>query len=131
MASPDDLELVRATICSITGHETAREGQVQAVARLAFEKADTVLVAATGYGKSAVLYACSSLLKKITVQIVPLTKLGENQRNAIAKDVTGANPIWIDADTHLKASCECPVFFFGRIERYGTKSATENTRTYC
>ncbi|KAK0718108.1 hypothetical protein B0T26DRAFT_313364 [Lasiosphaeria miniovina] len=75
------------------GHENARAGQVKAVARLVFENADPVLVAATGYGKSAVLYACSALLNKITVQIVPLTKLGENQRNSIAKDVTGARPV--------------------------------------
>ncbi|KAK3360810.1 hypothetical protein B0T24DRAFT_692776, partial [Lasiosphaeria ovina] len=81
-----------------------RAGQIRAVARLVFENADTVLVAATGYGKSAVLYACSALIHKITVQIVPLTKLGENQCEAIAKDVAGARPVWIDADTHLKAT---------------------------
>ncbi|KAK3380025.1 hypothetical protein B0T24DRAFT_613856 [Lasiosphaeria ovina] len=102
MASPGDLKLIKATICSITGHENAREGQVKSVARLVFEQADTVLVAATSYGKSAVLYACAALLNKITVQIVPLTKLGENQRESIAKDVPGARPIWIDTDTHLK-----------------------------
>ncbi|KAK3360857.1 hypothetical protein B0T24DRAFT_692889 [Lasiosphaeria ovina] len=62
VASPADLELIKATMCSITGHENARQGQASAVARLVFANADTVLVAATGYGKSAVLYACSALL---------------------------------------------------------------------
>ncbi|KAK0717616.1 hypothetical protein B0T26DRAFT_710374, partial [Lasiosphaeria miniovina] len=59
MASLGHLELIKATICSITGHENAREGQVKAVARLVFEQADTLLVPATSYSKSAVLYACS------------------------------------------------------------------------
>jgi superfamily II DNA helicase RecQ len=102
MASPGDLELIKATICSITSHENAREGQIKAVAQLVFEKADTVLVPATGYAKSAVLYARSALLNMITVQIMPLAKLGENQRDSIAKDVPGASPVWIDADTHLR-----------------------------
>ncbi|KAK0703247.1 hypothetical protein B0T26DRAFT_730459, partial [Lasiosphaeria miniovina] len=47
MASPSNLELIKATICSITSYENAREGQVKVVARLVFEKANTVLVAAT------------------------------------------------------------------------------------
>jgi superfamily II DNA helicase RecQ len=103
-AHHDHFDRVKATICAITGAQMPRLGQIEAVARLVYDRADTVLVAATGYGKSAVLYAFSALADKITVQIVPLTKLGENQRDGIAKDVPNSKPIWIDADTHLKVS---------------------------
>lgn len=99
----DDIDrTVNDTICAITSASRARDGQIKAVRRLAYDKEDTVLIAATGYGKSAVLYAFSALTKRITVQIVPLTKLGENQRDDIARNVEGSNPVWIDADTPLK-----------------------------
>lgn len=95
---------INDAICAITGAQRARDGQVKAVRRLVYDKDDTVLIAATGYGKSAVLYAFSALTDKITVQIVPLTKLGENQRDDIARNVAGSKPVWVDADTHLKVS---------------------------
>ena len=44
---------INDTICRITKAKEARNGQVEAVYRLVQEKRDTVLVAATGYGKSA------------------------------------------------------------------------------
>ncbi|KAK4233871.1 P-loop containing nucleoside triphosphate hydrolase protein [Achaetomium macrosporum] len=93
---------IKDAICTITGAQMPRLGQIDAVRCLVYDQQDTVLVAATGYGKSAVLYAFSALTDKITVQIVPLTKLGENQRDDIARNVPNSRPIWIDADTHLK-----------------------------
>ena len=93
---------IDAVICMITGAPTARKGQIQAIQSLVYQQQDTVLVAATGYGKSAVLYAFTAITEKITVQIVPLTKLGEAQVEGIKKDVPGSTPVWIDADTHLK-----------------------------
>ena len=44
---------INDTICKMTGALRARDGQIRTVRRLWFEKKDTVLVAATGYGKSA------------------------------------------------------------------------------
>ncbi|KAK3384607.1 hypothetical protein B0T24DRAFT_689826 [Lasiosphaeria ovina] len=93
---------INDVICKITGAKEARQGQVEAVYRLVHQQKDTVLVAATGYGKSAVLYAFSALTILTTVQIVPLTKLGENQRDDIARAVPSSKPIWIDSNTHLK-----------------------------
>jgi len=104
----DTDQLINDAICAITGAERARDGQVKAVRRLAYDKEDTVLIAATGYGKSAVLYAFAALTNRITVQIVPLTKLGENQRDDIARNVEDSKPVWIDADTHLKVSVTAP-----------------------
>ncbi|KAK0728530.1 hypothetical protein B0T26DRAFT_738850 [Lasiosphaeria miniovina] len=66
------------------------------------DRNDTVLVAATGYGKSAVLYAFSAITKLTTIQIVPLTKLGKNQRDDIARAVASSKPVWIDSNTFLK-----------------------------
>lgn len=74
------VEDVKSVIRRITGADTPRKGQVDAVMSLLAGK-DAILVAATSYGKSAVLYAFSALANKTAIQIVPLTKLGENQRD--------------------------------------------------
>jgi len=95
---------INEVICKITGQPTARHAQIASLRRLVYEQRDTILIAATGFGKSAVLFAFWLLTKKITILIVPLTKLGENQRDDVAKNVEGSNPVWIDADTHLKVS---------------------------
>ena len=93
---------INQTICTITGAPEARSGQIQAVKSLYHQK-DTILVAATGYGKSAVLYAVGALTtKKITIQIVPLSKLGQNQYEDIAKKVTGSKPVFVNRDTTVK-----------------------------
>src|SRR6266480_2275750 len=52
---------IHAVICMITGAPTARKGQIQAIQSLVYQQQDTVLVAATGYGKSAVLYAFTAI----------------------------------------------------------------------
>ncbi|KAK3365004.1 hypothetical protein B0T24DRAFT_683666 [Lasiosphaeria ovina] len=93
---------INRAICGIKGAPDARAGQVQAVQRLVYQHDDIVLVAATGYGKSAVLYTVSALTERIRVQIVPLTKLGKNEREDITRNVPDLKPVWIDADTHLK-----------------------------
>ena len=92
---------INQIICTITGAPEARSGQIQAVKSLYHQK-DTILVAATGYGKSAVLYAVGALTKKMTIQIVPLSKLGQNQCEDIEKKVTGSTPVFVDGDTPVK-----------------------------
>jgi hypothetical protein len=72
---PTDNQIGRM-VCEITGRSPARPCQVSSVASLVRDGQDTILVAATGYGKSAVLYTFATMTKKITLQIVPLTKLG-------------------------------------------------------
>ena len=95
MASKQLQRQINSVIIGITKAQEARPGQVQAVQRLVEEEGDTAriaLVAATGYGNSAVLFAFSALKKRITIQIVPLTKLGESQLQDIASGVPGSNP---------------------------------------
>jgi hypothetical protein len=94
---------IKHKICEILQIDEPRVGQVKAVKRL-LQGLDTVLVAATGYGKSAVFYACGAISKKITIMIVPLTKLGKNQHDDIAAKVPGSKPVWIDSDTPLRVS---------------------------
>ncbi|KAK3360848.1 hypothetical protein B0T24DRAFT_692864 [Lasiosphaeria ovina] len=93
---------INDVIYKITGAKEARQGQVEAVYRLVHQQKDTVLVAATGYGKSAVLYAFSALTILTTVQIVPLTKLGENQRDDITRAVPSSKPVWINKPERLE-----------------------------
>ncbi|KAK4203866.1 hypothetical protein QBC40DRAFT_166114 [Triangularia verruculosa] len=100
MATGVSVDRIVDVLKEITGASKPRDGQIEAVKRLVVERKDTVLIAATGYGKSAVLFAFSALVDKITIQIVPLVKLGESQRDEIARKLPKSNPIWIDADTH-------------------------------
>ena len=104
----DQFDVTVNILRAITGAQQPRLGQIEAAKLLVLDGRDTVLIAATGYGKSAVLYAFSALTGKITVQIVPLTKLGENQREDIANKVPNSKPVWIDGDTHLKVCLHNP-----------------------
>lgn len=54
-------------IREITGAREARQGQINAVYWLIHKQKDTVLIVATGYGKSAVLYAFLAITKLTTV----------------------------------------------------------------
>jgi hypothetical protein len=69
-------EEISAMITSITGAQEAGKGQLDVLECPVDWKSDTILVAATSYGKSVVLYAFAALTKKLTIQIAPLTKLG-------------------------------------------------------
>ena len=86
---PTDNQIGRM-VCEITGRSPARPYKVSSVAFLVRDGQDTILVAATGYGKSAVLYTFATM------------KLGQNQRDEIEKSVPGSKPVWIDQDTQLK-----------------------------
>jgi superfamily II DNA helicase RecQ len=48
-------------------------------------------MARTGYGKSIIFYIYSILTSKITLQIIPLNKLGDKQQHNIQK-LYGSNP---------------------------------------
>lgn len=73
-----------------------RHEQVRALRRLIFGQGDVLLIARTGFGKSLIFHAYSILTRKITLQLVPLTKLGEEQLGDI-RNFPGAVPCLIDA----------------------------------
>jgi superfamily II DNA/RNA helicase len=59
--------------------------QVYTLRRLIYGDGDTLLVAATGWGKSVIFHAYSVLTGKMTLQIIPLKKLGGEQMADISK----------------------------------------------
>jgi superfamily II DNA helicase RecQ len=72
--------------------------QINVVQRLVFSGADTILIAATGFGKSLVFQAVSLMNGLITLQIVPLTILAEQQFMDTQR-IPDANPCIITAES--------------------------------
>ena len=64
---------------------TPRPEQISCLHRMIFGKGDTLLIARTGFGKSLIFQAYSILSSKITLQIIPLSKLGDEQYEDIRK----------------------------------------------
>jgi superfamily II DNA helicase RecQ len=72
--------------------------QINMVLRLVFSGADTILIAATGFGKSLVFQAVSLMNGLITLQIVPLTILAEQQFTDTQR-IPDANPCIVTAES--------------------------------
>jgi superfamily II DNA helicase RecQ len=62
---------------------------------------DTILVAKTGFGKSIVFHAYSVLTGHITIQLIPLSKLGEEQLESIRR-YPETKPCLITANTKFQ-----------------------------
>jgi superfamily II DNA helicase RecQ len=62
---------------------------------------DTMLVAKTGFGKSIVFHAYSVLTGRITLQLIPLSKLGEEQLESIRR-YPGTKPCLVTANTKFQ-----------------------------
>ncbi|KAF1975379.1 hypothetical protein BU23DRAFT_566928 [Bimuria novae-zelandiae CBS 107.79] len=81
-----------------SGNQSPRREQVRTLRRLIFKQSDVLLIARTGFGKSLIFHAYSILTNKITLQLIPLTKLGDEQLTEIQR-FNGARPCLIDAKT--------------------------------
>ena len=57
--------------------------QIRTLRCLIFGFNNTLLIACTGFGKSFIFYAFSILTGKITIQLVPLSKLSKEQLDDI------------------------------------------------
>lgn len=78
---------------------TPWDDQVECIRRIIYYAGDTILLAKTGYGKSLILQAVSVIRSRtITIQIVPLSQLGQEQTEVVAR-FPFANPILIDQNT--------------------------------
>ncbi len=75
-----------------------KDEQVYTLRRLIYGDGDTLLVAATGWGKSIIFHAYSILTAKTTIQIIPLKKLGGEQLEDIRK-LSHTNPCLLTSDT--------------------------------
>ena len=80
-----------------------KEQQVRCLRCLVFGLGDTLLLAKTGFGKSIIFHAYSILTGKITIQLVPLTKLGDEQAAEInAYNVAGTKACLVSHETKEK-----------------------------
>jgi len=101
--------VIEACLCNIlrrtypTRHPAPRYEQVRCLRRLIFLQGDTLLVARTGFGKSLIFQAYSILTSKITIHIVPLNKLAEEQCADVAK-LDGTFPVLINGENRKRDS---------------------------
>ena len=72
--------------------------QVRTLRRLIFGKGDTLLITKTGFGKSLIFHAYSILTQRITLQIIPLSKLGDEQFHDI-KRLPGTRPCLLTSES--------------------------------
>jgi superfamily II DNA helicase RecQ len=56
-----------------------RDGQLDAIRRLAIDQQDLILIAPTGWGKSAIFHVIPALRGGICLMIMPLNLLEEDQ----------------------------------------------------
>lgn len=77
--------------------------QVGTLRLMIYHKGDTLLIARTGFGKSLIFHAYAILTGKITIQIVPLNTLGDEQARDIGR-LSCAKPCLITAETKQKDS---------------------------
>jgi len=89
---------IRNTLFFLLGRREPHVEQVRVARRLVFGLGDTILVAKTGFGKSIALHAYSVITGYITLQIIPLSKLGKEQEEGIAR-YPGARPCLITEET--------------------------------
>jgi superfamily II DNA helicase RecQ len=86
---PEHVELqgraIELALTRLLEGRTPKPGQIWALRRILYSLGDTILIAGTGYGKSIVLHALSSLTEFITVQIIPLSKLGATQHETVSR----------------------------------------------
>ena len=76
-----------------------RHGQIESIRRVVYRLGDTILIARTGYGKSVVLQAVSVIMEgRTTIQLIPLSRLGEEQLDSIAS-IPGTRPVLISDQT--------------------------------
>ena len=101
---------VKACLARILGRPPRCE-QVRTLRRLVFGRGDTLLIARTGWGKSIIFHASSVLTRMITLQIIPLSKLGDEQLDDIRR-LGDTRPVLL-----TKATKEKERDLFQRIRR--------------
>lgn len=84
--------VLSAALPRLFGVATAHAAQLRVVRRIVYGVGDTLLIARTGFGKSLTFQAYCALTNKIALQLVPLSKLGEQQaaRMTMIRDASAA-----------------------------------------
>ena len=94
--------VVESALLAIFGYESIKPIQLRVIVRQlpgAIPR-DTLLVAKTGFGKSMTFQAFAPLTGMIAIQVIPLSKLGEEQAAQMSR-LPGAKPVVITAETKL------------------------------
>lgn len=99
--------LIDQVLRKILGVPSGKHGQIKIIQRLVFQRKDAVLVAATGYGKSAILFTVAVMMGKTAIIITPLNALGKDQAKKIEINIPGSNPLFIEAETRQRVSFTC------------------------
>ena len=89
------------TMHQLLGGRDPYKQQVRVLCQLVYQLEDTILVTKTGFGKSIVFYTFSILIGQITIQLIPLSKLGEKQVKSIHQ-YPGTKPCLVIADTKFQ-----------------------------
>ncbi|KAF1813104.1 P-loop containing nucleoside triphosphate hydrolase protein [Eremomyces bilateralis CBS 781.70] len=82
----------------LLGGRLPRINQVRALRRIVFRYGDTIVSAKTGFGKSIIFHAIPIFIGRIVIQLIPLSKLGEEQKRSI-EQLPEARPCLITAET--------------------------------
>jgi superfamily II DNA helicase RecQ len=73
-----NVDSLPSTLANLLGF-LPRDGQIEAIRSLAVDQLDLILIAPTGWGKSAVFQAIPALRGGICLMIMPLNLLEEDQ----------------------------------------------------
>jgi superfamily II DNA helicase RecQ len=94
--------VIERALLAIFGYESIKPIQLRVIVRQLPSEIpkDTLLVARTGFGKSMTFQAFAPLTGMVAIQVIPLSKLGEEQAVAMSK-LRGAKPVLITAQTRL------------------------------
>jgi superfamily II DNA helicase RecQ len=96
-------DVLTACIRKLLHGKDPKEQQVRCLRRLVFGLGDALLIAKTGFGKSIIFHAYSILTGKVTIQLVPLSKLGEEQADQVnTYGVAGTKACLVSHETKQK-----------------------------
>ena len=94
--------VVEHALLAIFGYDAIKPTQLRVIVRQLPGPIprDTILVAKTGFGKSMTFQAFAPLTGLIAIQVIPLSKLGEEQAAEMSR-LPGIKPVVITAETRL------------------------------
>ena len=92
------LDVLEAALTKLFKVGKPRPVQLRVVRRIVYGVGDTLLIARTGFGKSLTFQAFCALTGRIALQLIPLSKLGDQQAGRMTR-IKGASACLITAET--------------------------------
>lgn len=91
-------KVLDAALCKLFDVPSTQEVQLRVVRRILYGIGDTLLIARTGFGKSLTFQAYCALTEMIALQLIPLSKLGDQQARRMTR-IKSAKACLITAET--------------------------------